>query len=129
MRIVKAGIVYFALVFGAGFILGTIRTLWVAPRMGTRPAELTELPFMIVAAFVASQFVVRFLNVKANTSDRLTLGVLALALMLLAEFGLVLPLRGMTIRQYLATRDPVSGAAYYFALGLYALMPALVARG
>jgi hypothetical protein len=32
MQVVKAGVVYFALVFGAGFVLGTIRTLWVVPR-------------------------------------------------------------------------------------------------
>jgi len=36
MQILKAGVLYFALVFGAGFVLGTIRTLWVAPRVGTR---------------------------------------------------------------------------------------------
>jgi len=28
--VLKAGAVYFALVFGAGFVLGTIRTIWVA---------------------------------------------------------------------------------------------------
>ena len=31
MLILKAGLVYFALVFGAGFVLGTIRTLWIVP--------------------------------------------------------------------------------------------------
>jgi len=28
MQILKAGILYFALVFGAGFVLGSIRILW-----------------------------------------------------------------------------------------------------
>jgi hypothetical protein len=31
MPILKAGVLYFALVFGAGFVLGTIRTLWIVP--------------------------------------------------------------------------------------------------
>ena len=44
MPILKAGVLYFALVFGAGFVLGTIRTLWVVPRVGTRKAELMETP-------------------------------------------------------------------------------------
>ena len=39
MPIPKTGVLYFDLVFGAGFVLGTIRTLWIAPRLGTRMAE------------------------------------------------------------------------------------------
>jgi hypothetical protein len=45
--ILKAGLIYFAIVFGAGFVLGTIRTLWVVPRLGTRMAELMETPIML----------------------------------------------------------------------------------
>ena len=41
MRIVKAGVLYFAIVFGAGFALGPIRILWAVPRYGTRVAELS----------------------------------------------------------------------------------------
>jgi hypothetical protein len=42
MRIVEAGVLYFALVFEAGFMLGAIRTLWVVPSLGSRTAELLE---------------------------------------------------------------------------------------
>jgi hypothetical protein len=35
MQTVEAGVLYFALVFGVGFVLGSIRTLWVVPRFGT----------------------------------------------------------------------------------------------
>jgi len=31
MPILKTGVLYFELVFGAGFVLGTIRTLWIVP--------------------------------------------------------------------------------------------------
>jgi hypothetical protein len=47
---------------------------------------------------------------------------------LIAEFTLVLLIRGMTIRDYLATLDPVSGTVYYALLGVFALMPLWVAR-
>jgi type IV secretory pathway TrbD component len=48
--------------------------------------------------------------------------------MLVAEFTLVLWLRGLTIREYLASRDPVSGTVYYVILGGFSIMPLLVAR-
>jgi len=56
------------------------------------------------------------------------MGCIALVLMLVAEFGLVLWMRGMSIRQYLAARDPVSGTVYYLLLAVFAIMPILVAR-
>ena len=57
MQIVKAGALYFALVFGTGFVLGTIRTLWVAPRFATRMAELMETPIMFVVTIVAARWI------------------------------------------------------------------------
>jgi hypothetical protein len=46
--------------------------------------------------------------------------------MLGAELTLVLALRGLTIRQYLSSRDPVSGTAYYVSLGVFALLPLIL---
>ena len=58
MQVFKAAVLYFAFVFGAGFVLGTIRTLWVVPRLGTRKAELIETPIMLVVTIVAARWVV-----------------------------------------------------------------------
>jgi len=128
MPIVKAGVLCFALVFGAGFALGTVRTLWVVPRVGTRTAELMETPIMLVVTIVAARWTVLRLAVPSVPSARLGMGFVALVLMLVAEFGLVLWLRGLSIREYLATRDPVSGTVYYAMLVVFAIMPLLVAR-
>ncbi len=56
------------------------------------------------------------------------MGFVALGLLLVAEFTLVLWLRGLTIREYLASRDPLSGTVYYLMLAMFAIMPLLVAR-
>jgi hypothetical protein len=48
--------------------------------------------------------------------------------MLVAEFGFVLWVRGLSIRQYLATRDPVYGTVYYAMLVVFGAMPLLVAK-
>jgi type IV secretory pathway TrbD component len=46
--------------------------------------------------------------------------------MLIAEFGFVLWIRGLSVKKYFATRDPVSGATYYLLLMVFAIMPRLV---
>lgn len=125
----KAGILYFAAVFGAGFALGVVRTLWLEPLLGTRAAELVEMPVMLVVIIASARLVVRRFAVPAKASDRIGVGVFALGLLLLAEFSLVLWLRGLTVGEYLATRDPVSGTVYCLMLGVYVLMPLIVSRG
>jgi hypothetical protein len=128
MRILKAAMLYFAVVFGAGFVLGPFRMLWVVPRLGTRLAELFEAPVMFVITIVAARWIVRRLAVPRTPSSRLGMGCIALSLMLIAEFTLVLWLRGLSIREYLAGRDPIAGTVYYAMLGAFAVMPFLVAR-
>ena len=63
MQILKAGVFYFALVFGAGFVLGPMRILWVVPRFGVRMAELLETPIMLVVTIFAARWIVRRLAV------------------------------------------------------------------
>ena len=126
MQILKAGVLYFALVFGAGFVLGAIRIIWVVPRFGTRIAELMETPIMFVVTLLAARWIVRRLAVPPKPSSRLGMGCVGLGLMLVAEFTLVLWLRGLSISEYLVSRDPVSGTVYYVMLGVFCIMPLLV---
>jgi hypothetical protein len=108
MQVVKAGAIYFALVFGAGFVLGTIRTLWVVPRVGTRLGELMEMPIMLAVTIVAARWTVLHLSVPSMWSARLEMGCITLVLMLIAEFGFVLWIRVLSVKKYLFTRDPVA---------------------
>ena len=55
------------------------------------------------------------------------MGCTALGLLLVAEFALVRWLRGTSIREYLATRDRVSGPVSYVMFGVFAVMPLFVA--
>ncbi len=129
MSLMKCSAVYFAIVFGVGFLLGPIRILVLAPKVGERTAELLEMPVMLAVSAATAHWVLRRFPVPARTGLRLALGFLALLFMLLAEFALVMRLRNITIEQYFATRDPVSGTAYYLSLLLFALFPSLMDRG
>jgi hypothetical protein len=117
MKSFKAGFVYFVLVFATGFVFGTIRTLWAVPRFGVRISELGEEPLMLVVVIISSQWVVRRLDVPRNLDIRTGMGASALVLLLSAEFAMI-QLRGLSLGQSIASRDPVSGVVYLLMLAV-----------
>ena len=124
-RILLAVLGYFATVFLAGFILGVIRTLWLAPAWGERNAELLEMPFMLLICLAFASLLRRKFDLGIRSW--LLVGCLALAMLLSVEFTLVLALRGLSLDEYLASRDPLALGAYLASLLLYAMFPALLA--
>jgi len=83
---------------------------------------------MLAVTIASARWVVRRLALSSNIYSRSGMGLIALCLLLTVEFTLVLWLRGMSISEYYANRDPLSGTVYFVMLGLFALMPLLVAR-
>jgi hypothetical protein len=128
MRTLKAGALYFGLVFAAGFLLGIPRVLWVVPRVGTRTAELIESPIMLVVIIFAARWVVRRFALPPTLAARLGPGFMALVLMLAAEFTVVLKVQRLTMARYAAGRDPVAGMVYILMLLAFAVMPLVAAR-
>jgi hypothetical protein len=127
-RLRAAGL-YFLLVFSAGFMLGTVRVLFIVPAVGERAAELLEMPLMLLVVAMAARFIVKKYAVSIHGTRRwLHVGAIAFACMLTADVGAGVSLRGMTVWQALVERDPVSGTAYYLALAFLALAPSLFAR-
>jgi hypothetical protein len=126
-QVLKAGAIYFAVVFGAGFILGPIRILVLVPRVGERIAELVETPIMLTVIVVSARWVTRRFVSAHTPVDLLAVGCVALGLLLACEFTVVLWLRGLTIPEYVARRDPVAGVVYAVMLAVFAVMPLLLA--
>jgi hypothetical protein len=126
VQIVKAGLLYFVCVFGAGFLLAPLRILVLAPRAGPRKAELIEFPIMLLVAMVSARWIVRILELSPAWPSRVGMGLIGMGLLLIAEFTLVLRLRGLSVRKYLQTRDPVTGAVYYAMVAVFVLLPLLV---
>lgn len=127
-RTMKAGITYFALVFGAGFVLGSIRVPFLVPRLGERAAELIEMPFMFVVVLVSARFIIKRFGLPAHALPRLGAGFLALGFLVAAEVLLAVALQDRTLGEYVASRDPVSGIVYLAMLAMFAVMPFVLAR-
>jgi hypothetical protein len=124
----KASLMYFAIVLGAGFLLGMVRVPLLVPRLGERYAELLEMPVMFVVIVLAARHVVGRFRLAPAPWLRLQVGFAALALSVAAELLLAVLLQPQSVAQYLAGRDPVSGTVYLLLLLVFALMPALLAR-
>ena len=128
MRPLKLAVLYFLLVFGAGFVLGTIRVLVVVPQLGERTAELLEMPVMLIVIVAAARWINRHDPEVHERSAHIRIGVMALGLVLAADLVVGVALRGMSPVEALLHRDPLSGTAYYLSLVLFAAMPWLLAR-
>ena len=118
---------YFGCVFGLGFVLGVIRTLWLLPNLGERWAELTEFPFMMTGIALAARWLLRR-HPTLNGRELLQAGALATAWVLLADIGVGIGLRGMILAEVFLDRDPIAGAAYYLGLLFFALAPWVLRR-
>ncbi len=122
MRVGTAAVTYWAIVFALGFVLGTVRVLWVIPMVGLMPATLLELPIILTASWFASGWILRRFAI-ATRREALSLGVLAFAVLMAAECALAGVLSGQTPAQWLAgLRQPhaLLGLAGQVA---FALMP------
>ena len=81
----RAGFVYFTLIFAAGFILGTLRVSFILPRFGATVAVLIELPVILAICWFSAKWIVEKLAVPAVAADRLVMGVLAFVCLISAE--------------------------------------------
>jgi hypothetical protein len=128
-RALQAGSIYFLLIFGLGFVLGTLRVLVVAPRLGALAAVLAELPVILTAAWLVCARVTAGFRVPRSWQARLVMGGIAFALLMLAELGLSVVLLGNSLVDYLAAYRAVDGALGLAGQVAFAVFPLAQARG
>jgi hypothetical protein len=128
VSIVKAGVVYFLLVFAAGWVCGPLRELVVVPRFGRTTGLLVEAPLMLIAMVFAARWTLRRFAVPAAIAARAAVGLIALALLLLVEAASLPLVRGVSVADYIAGHDLAAGLITLILFALFAAMPALVPR-
>lgn len=128
MRLASAGLAYWAVVFALGFVLGTIRVLWLAPLVGLMPATLIELPVMLTASWLAAGWLVRRFAIMRG-SEALVMGGLAFGLLMAAECALAVGLMGQTPAQWLADLRQPHALLGLAGQVMFALIPWWRVRG
>jgi hypothetical protein len=84
------------------------------------------MPIMLFVVYLSAKYVVAKLYSTKPILPYLVTGLSALTFLLLVEFTLVLGLQGMSIEQYLESRDKVAFGAYVISLIIFALMPLII---
>lgn len=128
MTAFRAGVAYFAIVFAAGFIFGTIRVLAVAPLTGATIAVLIELPFMLTFAWFVCRRLGRRFALPPSIRSGFVMGVTAFILLMIAEYMLARALGGVSLQTYLAEFLTLPGAIGLAGQVGFAVMPLLQAR-
>ena len=85
---IRAGLLYFVMVFSLGFLLGTVRVLVLIPRLGELVSTCIELPIILSAAWLASDWLITRLQVSSQWWNRLSMGLIAFGLLMAAELAL-----------------------------------------
>jgi hypothetical protein len=123
LPIVAAGLMFFALVFLAGFALGMLREIVLRAFTGPDAARLLELPVMIAISWLAARFVMRRLG-PFPRSDAYDIGLLAFVLLQIAEFLFGYWILRITPLAWLASNFTIVGFLSLLAQALLIIMPA-----
>ena len=122
----RAGAVYFVTVFLVGFVLGCLRTLVIAPRLGETAAVLLEAPLILTVSWFVAMWCVRYFEVPAAPLARLAMGGWGFALLMVAEFGISSIFFHRSISQHLAGFQSAAGAIGLGAQFAFAWIPLML---
>ena len=127
-RALIAATVYFLVLFALGFILGTMRVLLVAPRIGVLGATLAEVPLMLTAAFFMCRWAVGRWQVPPTLSARGAMALWFLVLLAVFETLVGVALFGRTLAGTWAGLATSAGLFGLTAQAIAALLPLFVGR-
>lgn len=125
----KAAAAYAAIVFAAGFVLGAIRALLVAPRIGAPLAVLAEAPVMLAVSWIVCGWCIRRMRLERGAAASLAMGAVAFVLLIAAEMTLAALAFGRLPAAYVRDLGTLAGAEGLMAQIAFALFPLLENKG
>jgi hypothetical protein len=124
-----AGTSYFLALFALGFLLGTVRVLFVAPHLGTLAATLLEVPVMLTAAYFLCRWVLRRWRVPRNPGCRWMMVAWFLVLLFVFETVLGILLFGRSLSEQAAVLATPAGLLGLSAQVVAALLLVVAGNG
>ena len=121
--VIKAGLAYFGAVFVVGSALGAVRVLVLVPRLGETASVLLEVPVILVVSWRLSGWTTQEFRVSSAVSRRLLMGVVAFALLMLAEMGVSVFAFGRSIEDHFAAYRSSQGVIGLIAQIAFAFIP------
>lgn len=122
---IRVGFLYFVAVFAIGFLLGTLRVLVLIPRLGELVSTFIELPILLSAAWLISDFLTTRFNVPYQWWVRLNMGIVAFGILMAAELGLSVWLFGSTVQEHFAAYQSLPKTIGLAGQAVFALIPLL----
>ena len=119
----RAGLVYFALVFALGVALGTLRVFVLVPLFSETGAVLLELPVMLAASWYACRWSVERFEVSERMISRFVMGGVAFGLLMIAELFVSLIVFGRNPEEHLAANEQRGAILGLAAQLVFAAMP------
>lgn len=127
-RALSAATAYCLLLFALGFVLGTIRVLFVAPRIGVLGATLVEVPLMLTAAYYICRWAIRRWHVPPALLARGAMALWFLVLLAIFETLVGVALFGRTLAETWSGLATSAGLIGLAAQILAALLPLVIGR-
>jgi hypothetical protein len=127
-RALIAATTYFLALFALGFVLGTIRTIFLVPRIGQLAATCAEVPIILTAAFFLCHWTIQRWQVPHTADVRWAMALWFLALLLMFEGLLGATLFARTIAEQWAALATAAGLIGLTAQIIAALLPVFVGK-
>jgi hypothetical protein len=125
-RALIAGTAYFLALFALGFVLGTIRVVFVAPRFGQLAGTFAEVPVMLTAAYLICRWALRHWKVPRTIAIRWAMVLHFLALLFAFETLVGLTLFGRPLSEQWAALVTLAGLLGLSSQLIAALLPVFV---
>lgn len=127
----RAGLLYAAIIFVFGVVLGTLRTMILLPLLGATAAVLIEAPLMLVLCWIVCGRVIHRLNVPPTLGARAVMGLVALLTLAALEWPMGILLFDLTLTQILLsylTPEGMIGLAAQIAFAAFPLLQLMTAH-